>query len=443
MTKIETSLAKSMTEVIAKAKKAIHGTEHLAGQGFYKNNDDNSTALEAQRIIDSTRLIVDRENLSRSFMSVALEEEETLPSSVSKVCHGFAKVVEKTIRYHSDWSERHLQTAAPHLESYAGLPVNFDILELMGVHRNEAVFCRLLAWLLDPDGSHGVGDSFLRLFIARLGISCRGRILDYSRPVNAVVESEISWDVPASEAFQGLSEVGGVHEKNNARKLRVDILVWIQGYVLPIEVKVYAGESEYLFRGERWQQAALYGRMWQLMLDARRDLVSKLSSSEGSALGEWNVTLTHCIESNRSLKDRVRYLDGGRATVVPVLIHPRRNCVNHNQVIGQRSGEHGLLVRHLRWLDIDRMLYRLTVERDIQAGRLDLIRSFRTTILRLATGNDLVTKIEDLRLRIAEPALTRRFPLESAKTLQIAMSQFQQIDVCCQHLEQDIEKEKS
>ena len=41
----------------------------------------------------------------------------------------------------------------------------FDALTFLGVSASEEVHSRILAWLLDPQGSHGVGDRFLRGFL--------------------------------------------------------------------------------------------------------------------------------------------------------------------------------------------------------------------------------------------------------------------------------------
>ena len=41
----------------------------------------------------------------------------------------------------------------------------FDALTFLGLSSSEAVHSRVLAWLLDPQGSHGAGDNFLRGFL--------------------------------------------------------------------------------------------------------------------------------------------------------------------------------------------------------------------------------------------------------------------------------------
>ena len=117
-----------------------------------------------------------------------------------------ARVLEETILSYSNWSARRLAQAEGHLRPFEGLPVDFDILALMGVDASESAFCHLIAWLLDPEGSHGMGDAFLRLFLARLGLSLRGRVFDYSRRLSAEVLTEVSWDVPGNESFRRIEE---------------------------------------------------------------------------------------------------------------------------------------------------------------------------------------------------------------------------------------------
>lgn len=355
------------------------------------------------------------------------------PSPVEDV-EKFQAIIDKTVFLYSETSANRLREAETVLKPYEGLPVHFDILSLMGVDRSEAVFCQLLMWLLTPESSHGVGDAFLRLFLARLGVACQGRLFDYSQSLNAEIISEVSWDIPSDELFQPIYEQTSQQESEKSRRLRVDILIMVQGYIIPVEVKVYASESLYKFNDKTWAQAALYGEMWRLMLKAYRSSLKvdkNTSLSHSSSLQGWRGAWDKCIRANKGLQRSRHFFDAGRAAVVPVLIHPRHQCISKHEYMGERKYEHGLPVRHIDWLDIDQMLYRLCIDRDLQSGRLDLIRSFRTTILRLATGIDLVSNIEDLRLRIAEPALTRRFPVASSASLDVALAELNHVDSCC------------
>lgn len=414
--------------VVQASKKAVGITSSLQGKVDPHIFEIDPFIFKVKTVISKALMAIkaDKKTSVDTGTAGKIQESQTYDHLARKA----NSIVKKTIRTYTDWSAQRLSEAEVHLRPYEGLPVQFDILSLMNIDGNEAVFCRLLSWLLMPEGSHGLGDAFLRLFLARLGISGNGRVFDFSKPLKAEVTTEVSWDVPKEEHFftedySDSNEVG-----RNARRLRVDILLIIQGYVIPIEAKVYAKESLYQFRGKKWAQAALYGRMWHLMLHARAD-PRNLSRKESEPFLHWEDTLRKCIDATPALYEKLHFLDNGRAEVVPVLIHPRGQCRTKGQPIGKRQHEHGLQVWHMRWLDIDRILHRLCRDRDLQAGRLDLIRSFRTTILRLGASANLVTKIEDLRLRMAEPALTRRFPIESSASLRLALADLTQVDTCC------------
>ncbi|MBO6883050.1 MAG: PD-(D/E)XK nuclease family protein [Marivita sp.] len=383
------------------------------------------------KVVEEARKVINGEgdSLEASYLDGAIG----FPSPAEDI-KKFHAIIDKTVLLYSETSANRLREAETVLKPYEGLPVHFDILSLMGVDRSETVFCQLLLWLLTPESSHGVGDAFLRLFLARLGVDCQGRLFDYSQSLNAEIVSEVSWDIPNGELFQPLYEQTSQQKSEKSRRLRVDILIMVQGYIIPVEVKVYASESLYKFNDQTWAQAALYGEMWRLMLEAYRSSLrfdKNTSSSHFSSFQGWRGAWEKCTRANKGLERSKHFFDAGRAAVVPVLIHPRHQCISKHEYMGERKYEHGLPVRHIDWLDIDKMLYRLCIDRDLQLGRLDLIRSFRTTILRLATGIDLVSNIEDLRLRIAEPALTRRFPVASSASLDVALAELNHVDSCC------------
>jgi hypothetical protein len=41
-----------------------------------------------------------------------------------------------------------------------------DVLTILGRHRDELFHSRMLGWLMSPSGRHGLGDRFLRAFLA-------------------------------------------------------------------------------------------------------------------------------------------------------------------------------------------------------------------------------------------------------------------------------------
>lgn len=56
------------------------------------------------------------------------------------------------------------------VDRHAWRPTALNIFEVLEIHRFERAHSALLAWLLDPRGSHGVGNQFLRSFLEAAGI---------------------------------------------------------------------------------------------------------------------------------------------------------------------------------------------------------------------------------------------------------------------------------
>ena len=45
------------------------------------------------------------------------------------------------------------------------LLTEFNLFDVLGVSKAEIRHSRIIAWLLDPHGSHGLGDTLLRVFL--------------------------------------------------------------------------------------------------------------------------------------------------------------------------------------------------------------------------------------------------------------------------------------
>ena len=116
------------------------------------------------------------------------------------------------------------------LETLREMLEEFNLFDVLGVERSELRHSRVLAWLLDPRGSHGLGNSFLRGFLIR--ISSDWDSTGVYRVSPAVVKS---WD---------LLEVETVRERQVREQDRIDILVVGQsdGFVCLIENKVDSEE---------------------------------------------------------------------------------------------------------------------------------------------------------------------------------------------------------
>ncbi len=115
--------------------------------------------------------------------------------------------------------------AEPRLTELEILLTEFNLFEVLGVSKAEIRHSRVIAWLLDPNGSHDLGDTYLRVFLREAIVSA----------------SEIGIDVPnlADIYSRDLSAAAVFRERHN-----IDILVLDEanGYVCPIENKIESGE---------------------------------------------------------------------------------------------------------------------------------------------------------------------------------------------------------
>lgn len=84
----------------------------------------------------------------------------------------------------------------------------------LGLHHDEVMLCRGLAWLLTPDGWHGLGSAALNGLLHEVGLRTEGS-------VDAVV---------AVEEYRG--------------DTRADLVVRFEGVTVLIEAKVWANEQE-------------------------------------------------------------------------------------------------------------------------------------------------------------------------------------------------------
>ena len=129
----------------------------------------------------------------------------------------------------SDASNRedalHVLRTAPKLKRLEGLLAEFNLFDMLGIARSELQHSRVVAWLLDPRGSHGLGDLFLRGFLRGVAKSAD------TFGIHAITVSDIdSWNFSQAKVFL---------EHHN-----IDILLIVEGsrIVCLIENKVGSDE---------------------------------------------------------------------------------------------------------------------------------------------------------------------------------------------------------
>ncbi len=159
----------------------------------------------------------------RSFKVERAEENQEPGASVTDIFRGFASAqvqslmleerdVQRQSRLLENWGDlRHLQR-----ENIEGSIENLNIFEVLGFARDETRHSRVLAWLLDPRGSHGQQSLFFRAFLNTVLLPQRWSNYEYH------VETERTGD-----------------------ESRIDIRVYSAGsFVIDIEVKVDSEEGK-------------------------------------------------------------------------------------------------------------------------------------------------------------------------------------------------------
>lgn len=116
---------------------------------------------------------------------------------------------------------------------------NFDPWEVAGLGRDEVRNSRILAWLLNPMGSHGFGDVVLV------------RLLEYLRSFIEIVPSSLG----------NFCHVRTERSPNGDLSERVDIEIDADTFYLLIEVKIGASEGR--------EQLSRYGKLAQTMAGQR------------------------------------------------------------------------------------------------------------------------------------------------------------------------------
>lgn len=116
-----------------------------------------------------------------------------------------------------------LEDAAAISEKYAfwekKTAANFNIISILNAADDEVRICRILHALLNPDGTHGQGALYLKLFVENV----------------LAIDNFHEADYNSARVFR---------EYVLANGHRIDLVIQTQRYFIPIEVKIYAGDQD-------------------------------------------------------------------------------------------------------------------------------------------------------------------------------------------------------
>lgn len=146
---------------------------------------------------------------------------------------------------------------------------DYNIFSVLQIQSKEVLICRMIADLLNPRGQHGAGAEYLKIFLR----DCLGmEKMDTKLADQAIVTAEYAID----------------------DERRIDIVIEIGSYFLPIEVKIYAADQKsqcfdyYQYAKRRDAQAKVY----YLTLDGHRPGKDSTSSGNRSVTEEDIVCLS-------------------------------------------------------------------------------------------------------------------------------------------------------
>lgn len=136
---------------------------------------------------------------------------------------------------------------------------NFNVFLITGIGERETLFCKMIHDLLNPKGSHGQNNLYLRLFVQEV-LKLPFEEEDYD---TAIVENEFVID----------------------DKRRIDLIIRTKNYIIPIEVKIYAGDQPK--QCEDYAKWAKNSQLYYLTIDGREP-------SAGS-MGALDVKEVQCL----------------------------------------------------------------------------------------------------------------------------------------------------
>jgi hypothetical protein len=174
-----------------------------------------------------------------------------------------------------------------------GLDRAFNPFRILGVERYEIRHVNTLAWLLNPEESHGMGDRFLRLFlsqvcarnaallevVARSGLgSVRVRREVATEDLRSLADSEVDATLKGEDA-----EAPQQEEKPGA----LDLLLEADHWVVGVEAKMHAGAGDgQLSKYRDALSIGASGRPLSLIFLTKEDAVAP--AEDGWSSAGWN-----------------------------------------------------------------------------------------------------------------------------------------------------------
>jgi hypothetical protein len=201
----------------------------------------------------------------------------------------------------------------------------FNPFDVLRVGYYELRHTNTLAWLLDPWGNHGLGDTFLRAFIARLGsaepslkiVRAFETAADHSVTVRREVSLSQLKDQPSEEQKLGLvqDEDPSGTEIPAARNVRgkgkrsraIDILLDGDGWVLGVEAKMRSGEGSNQLSDYLGALATYAGKNNKPLCPVYLTIDGEEASTEGWISASWREGVIDPLEKILDIQQDLRF----------------------------------------------------------------------------------------------------------------------------------------
>lgn len=203
-----------------------------------------------------------------------------------------------------------------HLKTLREMLTEFNLFDVLGVERSELQHSRVLEWLLDPRGSHGLGNSFLRGFLIctssngdRTGVSTA--VVDGWDLVDVETVRERDWVdiliVGESDGFVCLIE-NKIDSEEHTDQLSRYLKVVEQRYpylkVLPVFLTPVAAKPSRERDAERYVSLG-YSEITDLLRDVLEAQAATVDSNVAVFLEQYEQTLRRRILNTPSDIDRL------------------------------------------------------------------------------------------------------------------------------------------
>ena len=221
----------------------------------------------------------------------------------------------------------------------------FDALNFAGVSRSEAFHSKVLAWLLDPKGSHGAGEHFLRGFLiqaaVRTDLLAEKAAFDWSatrvrREWLHVVDDERGFlDIILLNEEEGFlcaveNKIGSAEHDDQLTRYRNALANEYPAYDRHHVFLTPGGTRPYRAEERKWWATLEYSKVAQLVEETRKSSTNAMPKDVGVFLQQYSTTLRREVvpDFETSTRQRARQIYFEHREAIEFLIENKPDLVS-------------------------------------------------------------------------------------------------------------------